>query len=101
MTGDGRNCHGDSAISLEDNARLYFWNIGHPVAKNYDADSLEVCNFIVVMILLLREQKGFDSKHHAINEFVKACVPYLEKSGSSIESEAANRLYDWPTELFN
>lgn len=101
MIRDGWNFHGDIAIPLEGDARHYFGDIGRPVTKIYDADSIEVCNFVEVMILLLREKTGFNNEHEEIDEFVSECAPYLGVSGNSIEPEIADKLYRRFTQLFN
>lgn len=101
MIRNGWNFHGDIAIQLERDARYLFGDVDRPVTKIYDADSIEICNFVEVMILLLREKTGFNNEHEEIDEFVRDCAPYLGVSGNSINPEVADRLYQRFSKLFN
>lgn len=101
MIRQGWNFHGDIAIQLEGDARHFFGDIDRPVTKIYDADSIEICNFVEVMIILLREKTRFNNEHEEIDAFVKDCAPYLGISGNSIDPEIADGLYQSFKKLFD
>lgn len=94
MLREGWNFHGDIATQLESIAVHHFGDIGRPITKIYDADAIEVGNFIEVMILLLREKTNMENDHDKIDSFIRTCAPYLGMSGHSIPKETAQDLFD-------
>ena len=95
MLRNGWNFHNDIAIQLERIAREEFEKEhSRPYGKVYDADFIDSYTFAECLILLVRKNMNYRADNEVLEEFVKKCYPLMGKSGSMIEDETAQGLFD-------
>lgn len=95
------NFHGDIAIQLEGDARIYYGWTDRPFTTIYDADSIEQGSFAECMIILLREKSKYSCENDTIDAFVNECGKYIGQPGSTISAETADSLYNEFERLFD
>ena len=83
----------DLSLKLENKAREILMYSSRPYSKIFDADSIESGRFAEVMMLLLRIKNNFTC-NASIDNFIEKLVPYLNKSGSTLNISKSNDLYD-------
>lgn len=98
---EGWNFHNDIALNLERIARNEYGFKDRPIDKIFDADMIESCTFVEVMIAILRQKTNMSSNNCDVEKFVEQSARFFNKSGLSIAPEEAEKLYELFEDIYD
>ena len=100
MLRENWNFHGDIALPLEMEARVYYSLNGNRGETIFDADAIESGHFIECMSILLRAKSHYSWSNENVENFLEECKPYFGVNGNNIPKDTAQDLFDRFLEIF-